>query len=74
MEEANGPTMCLVVAVGFKEMGDGSGISLGDGQMEAPGVPAESEGTDALFQCMLSHLIRPVVKMKLLSILLTNID
>ena len=42
----------------LKEMGIGirPGICLGDGQMEAPGVPAESGRSDALFRHMLPHL------------------
>ena len=32
----------------LKEMGMGAGICLGDGQTEAPGVPAESRRSDAL--------------------------
>ena len=41
MEEANGPSTCLVVAAGCSASqgdGDGLGICLGDGQTEAPGV------------------------------------
>ena len=40
----------------LKEMGDGPGICLGDGQTEAPGVPAESGRRDALLWRMLPYL------------------
>ena len=36
--------------------GDGPGICLGDGQTEAPGVPAESGRSDALLQSRLPYL------------------
>jgi len=36
--------------------GDGPGICLGDGQTEAPGVPAESGRSDALLQYRLPYL------------------
>ena len=59
MEEANGPTTCLVVAAGLSASqgdGDGPDIGLGDGQTEAPGVPAESGRSDALLRRMLPFL------------------
>ena len=52
-------TTCLVVATGWsasQEDGNGPGIYLGDGQTEAPGVPAESRRSDALLWCMLPYL------------------
>ena len=51
MEEANRPTMCLVVAASRSASqgdGDGPGSCLGDGQMGAHGVPAESGRNNAL--------------------------
>ena len=59
MEESNEPTMCLVVAAcGSVSQGDGdrSGICLGDGQMEAPGILAESGRSDVLLWRMLPYL------------------
>jgi len=55
---ANGPSMCLVVAAGWSASqgsGDRPGICLGDGQTEAPGVPAESGRSDALLWRMLPY-------------------
>jgi len=59
MEEANGPTTCLVVAADLSTSqgdGDGPNICLGDGQIEALEVPAESGRSDTLFQRMLQYL------------------
>ena len=59
MEEANGPTMCLVVAAGcsaYQGDGDGPGFCLGDGQTEAPGEPAVSSRSDTLLWRMLLYL------------------
>ena len=59
MEEANGPTTCLVVAacqLASQGDGEGRGICMGDGQTEAPGVSAESGRSDALLQHMLPYL------------------
>ena len=50
-EEVNGLTMCIMVVAGGSAShgdGDGRGICLEDGQMEAPRVPAENERGDAL--------------------------
>jgi len=41
--------------------GDGPGICLGDGQMEAPGVLAESGRSDVLLWHMLPYLTCPVL-------------
>ena len=57
VEEANGLTTCLVVAEGLsapRGVGDGRGICLVDGKMEAPGVPVESGCSDMLLQCVLA--------------------
>ena len=59
---ANQPTMCLMVAAGWwasQRDGDGSGICLGDGWTEAPGVPAESVSSDTLLRRMLPYLTWP---------------
>ena len=59
MEEANGPNTCLMVAADWsasQEDGDGPGICLEDGQMEAPGVPVASGCSDALLRRMLIYL------------------
>ena len=62
VEEANGPTTCLVVAAGWSASqgdGDGPGICLGDGQTEAPGVLAESGHSGALLWRILPYLTWP---------------
>ena len=40
----------------LKEMGDGPGICLGDGQTEVPGVSAEYGRSDVLLWRMLPYL------------------
>jgi len=60
VEEANGPITFLVVAADRSTSqgdGDGPGICLVDGQMEALGAPAESGRSDALLRRMLPNLI-----------------
>ena len=64
MEEANGPTTCLMAAAGLSAShgdGDGSGICLGNDQTEASGVPAESGRSGVLLRRMLPHPICDVV-------------
>ena len=59
VEEASGPTTCLVVAAGWSASqgdGDGPGIYLGDGQTEAPGVLVESGHSEALLWHILPYL------------------
>ena len=62
VEEANGPTMSLVVAEAWSSSHgdeDGSGTCLGDGLTEAPGLLVESGRSDTLLRRMLPYLTWP---------------
>ena len=62
LDEANGPTKCLVAAAGWfasQGDGDGPGICLGDVQTESTGVLVESGRSDALLRCMLPYQTWP---------------